>query len=491
MGEARTCELMAQLAEEWKGPQVSLSEAQGTGEGPVRQIEKTPDPATSEEEEATPSAEKLKMVEWETNYRIVASPGGISRPHRTGSCSCWMGRTQDSAPTDPVSCIPPPALHLPLPATSTAPATPPPICTGQAIGHGSTAMTTGASKHQVDCQTRSGSSDTTIQHKVRVTALAHGGLKGRDSQQCIGSELRHPSMCEMRAASRPIKGHTIANDLSAPRVVHRHVDVHGALLLAAMPCLANRTLRRNLQRAQPSARPGLLSGGSHNKPKVREGGTRFARRCRKAAVASSRGDQRHAATQSLASERGPVDLVKSKRRASAATLRAVVLTRIHDIWLVSRGLARCWHEYLSAAAGSRGECRCQRPATRRTSLSKIGNVGLSSCGADLLTSRSAQHSSVILGKICWSTVHTWILLGANITANNPRCNDYHVLVELLPNFCTQFFARPRTSIGLPASTAKTYHHPRLAAAHIAEPAAAWLRFDVLGNPSGCRPKRCA
>ena len=49
----------------------------------------------SSEEEAMPSAKKLKTIDREASYVIVASPGGIFRLHRAGSYGCWMGRKRD------------------------------------------------------------------------------------------------------------------------------------------------------------------------------------------------------------------------------------------------------------------------------------------------------------------------------------------------------------------------------------------------------------
>ena len=51
--------------------------------------------AGSSEEEAMVSAQKLKTVDREASYVIVASPGGIFRLHRAGSYGCWMGRKRD------------------------------------------------------------------------------------------------------------------------------------------------------------------------------------------------------------------------------------------------------------------------------------------------------------------------------------------------------------------------------------------------------------
>ena len=39
-----------------------------------------------------PSAKKLKTIDREASYVIVASPG---RLHRAGSYGCWMGRKRD------------------------------------------------------------------------------------------------------------------------------------------------------------------------------------------------------------------------------------------------------------------------------------------------------------------------------------------------------------------------------------------------------------
>ena len=50
--------------------------------------------ANSSDEEAIPSAKKLKTVEREASYVIVVSPGGIFRL-RVGSYGCWMGRKRD------------------------------------------------------------------------------------------------------------------------------------------------------------------------------------------------------------------------------------------------------------------------------------------------------------------------------------------------------------------------------------------------------------
>ena len=50
--------------------------------------------AGSSEEEAMPSAKKLKTVDREAGYVLVASPGGIFRLHRAGSyiAAGWVGR---------------------------------------------------------------------------------------------------------------------------------------------------------------------------------------------------------------------------------------------------------------------------------------------------------------------------------------------------------------------------------------------------------------
>ena len=42
-----------------------------------------------------PSAKKLKTVEREASYVVVASLGKTFRLHRAGSYSCWMGRKRD------------------------------------------------------------------------------------------------------------------------------------------------------------------------------------------------------------------------------------------------------------------------------------------------------------------------------------------------------------------------------------------------------------
>ena len=42
-----------------------------------------------------PLLKKLKTVDREASYVIVASPGGIFRLHRAGSYGCWMGRKRD------------------------------------------------------------------------------------------------------------------------------------------------------------------------------------------------------------------------------------------------------------------------------------------------------------------------------------------------------------------------------------------------------------
>ena len=52
-----------------------------------------------------PSAKKLKTVDREASYVIVASPGGIFRLHRAGSYGCWMGRKREvryQAPNKPL-----------------------------------------------------------------------------------------------------------------------------------------------------------------------------------------------------------------------------------------------------------------------------------------------------------------------------------------------------------------------------------------------------
>ena len=51
--------------------------------------------ANSSDEEAIPSATKLKTVEREASYVIIASPGEIFRLPRVGSYGCWMGRKRD------------------------------------------------------------------------------------------------------------------------------------------------------------------------------------------------------------------------------------------------------------------------------------------------------------------------------------------------------------------------------------------------------------
>ena len=64
-------------------------------EAPTTQLEAPVGESGSSEEEATPSAKKLKTVDREASYVIVASPGGVSRLHRAGSYGCWMGRKRD------------------------------------------------------------------------------------------------------------------------------------------------------------------------------------------------------------------------------------------------------------------------------------------------------------------------------------------------------------------------------------------------------------
>ena len=60
-----------------------------------RPLEEQTAEAGSSEEEAIHSAKKLRTVEREASYVIVASPGGIFRLHRAGSYGCWMGRKRD------------------------------------------------------------------------------------------------------------------------------------------------------------------------------------------------------------------------------------------------------------------------------------------------------------------------------------------------------------------------------------------------------------
>ena len=59
------------------------------------QLEEPVGESGSSEEDAIPSAKKLKTVDREASYVIVASPGGIFRLHRAGSYGCWMGRKRD------------------------------------------------------------------------------------------------------------------------------------------------------------------------------------------------------------------------------------------------------------------------------------------------------------------------------------------------------------------------------------------------------------
>ena len=58
-------------------------------------LEESEGEANSSDEEAIPSAKKLKTVDREASYVIVASPGGIFRLRRAGSYGCWMGRKRD------------------------------------------------------------------------------------------------------------------------------------------------------------------------------------------------------------------------------------------------------------------------------------------------------------------------------------------------------------------------------------------------------------
>ena len=67
--------------------------------------------AGSSEEEAIPSAKKLRTVEREASYVIVASPGGIFRLHRAGSHGCWMGRKRDFRDATEFDTKPPTSRH--------------------------------------------------------------------------------------------------------------------------------------------------------------------------------------------------------------------------------------------------------------------------------------------------------------------------------------------------------------------------------------------
>ena len=87
-----------ELASQWKRILGSAENARETfleEEPAIPQVEEMVGEDGSSEEDAIPSAEKLKTVAWEASYVIVAGPGGIFRLHQAGSDGCWMGRKRD------------------------------------------------------------------------------------------------------------------------------------------------------------------------------------------------------------------------------------------------------------------------------------------------------------------------------------------------------------------------------------------------------------
>ena len=94
----RSTHLSQKLASQWKRVLEVPKDASeiSTGEGAsLDQLDEPICGETSSQEEVIPSAKKLKAIDREASYVIVASPGGIFRLHRAGSYGCWMGRKRD------------------------------------------------------------------------------------------------------------------------------------------------------------------------------------------------------------------------------------------------------------------------------------------------------------------------------------------------------------------------------------------------------------
>ena len=94
----RSTHLSDELASQWKRPLEVPKDASeipsGEGAG-LDQLDEPSSEQASSQEEVIPSAKKLKTIDREASYVIVASPGGIFRLHRAGSYGCWMGRKRD------------------------------------------------------------------------------------------------------------------------------------------------------------------------------------------------------------------------------------------------------------------------------------------------------------------------------------------------------------------------------------------------------------
>ena len=90
--------LSEELASQWKRPLEIPKGASEIPTGEGARPERLDEPVSGEassQEEGVPSAKKLKTIDREASYVIVASFGGVFRLHRAGSYGCWMGRKRD------------------------------------------------------------------------------------------------------------------------------------------------------------------------------------------------------------------------------------------------------------------------------------------------------------------------------------------------------------------------------------------------------------
>ena len=99
----RATHLSEELASQWKRPlgvPGDASEVPAEEGASVDPLEEPSSGDGSSKEEVMLSAKKLKTVDREASYVIVASFGGIFRLHRAGSHGCWMGRKRDFRATE-------------------------------------------------------------------------------------------------------------------------------------------------------------------------------------------------------------------------------------------------------------------------------------------------------------------------------------------------------------------------------------------------------
>ena len=82
----RSTHLSEELASQWKRPLQMPKDAREIPTGEGASLDQLDEPSSGEA-----STKKLKTIDREASYVIVASPGKIFTPHRAGSYGCWIG----------------------------------------------------------------------------------------------------------------------------------------------------------------------------------------------------------------------------------------------------------------------------------------------------------------------------------------------------------------------------------------------------------------